>query len=116
MVGMPLGIIGVCVLTVGGGRAGAPASARQARSGAASQRSRRRRRHRRGLSRVRFPSRPRSRLLVGVNAGQYDGSASANQHRLHAHKEHSVASLRKGPAPPLPPVRLSRIKPTHHGQ
>lgn len=113
MVGMLLGIIGVCVLTVGGGRAGAPASARQ--RSAASQLAAPASTPARVEPRE-VPEPPPQPLLVGVNAGQYDGSASANQHRLHAHKEHSVASLRKGPAPPLPPVRLSRIKPTHHGQ
>ncbi len=113
MVGMLLGIVGVCVLTVGGGRSEAPASPRQRSAAsplAAPAPARAEPRE--------VPEPPPQPLLVGLNAEQTDGSASASQHRFHAHKEHSLASLRNGPAPPLPPVRLAHTKPNraHRGK
>lgn len=113
MVGMLLGIIGVCVLTLGGGHVGGPASAqpRSARSQLAVPASAR-------AEPLAVPEPPPQPLLLDLNAGQHGGSASVNQRRFHAHKERSSAALRNGPAPPLPAVPLSRSKPlrVHRGQ
>ena len=115
MVGMLLGIVGVCVLTVGGGRTDAPTLARQ-RSAASPHAAS-------ALAPAQVapreaPEPPPQPLLVGLNAEPSDGSASPNQRRLHAHKERGSASLRNGPAPPLPVVRLSHNRPprAHHSR
>ena len=51
-------------------------------------------------------------MLLGMNAAPTEGSGTLTSHRFHAHHERSAASLRNGPAPPLPAPHSGRGKPS----
>jgi serine/threonine protein kinase len=111
MVGMLLGIVGVCVLTLSGGKPEAPAAARP-RSAALQPAVQLKLEPREELE---PPPQP---LLLGMNAAPTEGSGTLTSHRFHAHHERSAASLRNGPAPPLPAPHSGRGKPSRarHGK